>query len=281
MRKKAQLKAFSKSLSGSEFSGNRELDSWYDAFELRKEFMKTRNEIYARTVILQCLTDRCCLDMDWEEDTLELEEREEQRQLIFNWLNNKGYVQYTTAQERELFCLPIGKKSFKKNELIEIDVQSKAMDVLLWVLCKTNDILPLEEVAISDNHSILNISKDHNFDKEVSKCELKPQSEIAIQADIAFLWNWRMNEIELRATKGANHNISELIIHEFGDRYKNALEHIEIYTSKNPRSSDDFVIFNLVVRELYKWQKDLLKYSTYWRYHAFRWILDDAEWDKI
>ena len=40
MRKKAQLEAFSKSLSDSGFSGDREINSWYDAFDCLKDLIK-------------------------------------------------------------------------------------------------------------------------------------------------------------------------------------------------------------------------------------------------
>ena len=219
--------------------------------------------------------------MDWGTETRAIQECETDRKHILNWLQDKGYYSYTTGEEQAMFELPVGAKKFKKDELIEIDVQSKAMDILLWTLCKTSLIPDLSEAAISDNHKILNISRDHDFETEVSLCGVKLESEIVLQADIAYLWNWRMNRIDVHATKGANHNITDMITQQFVHRYDEALRHIEVYYPRTSRSSSDFVAWNLVIRELYSWQIKLMKYFTYWRYYAFRWILDNDDWDKI
>ena len=69
---------------------------------------------------------------------------------------------------------------------------------------------------------------------------------------------------------------------ECGEKYKDAISNIELYIPNISTSSSDFVICNLVVRELYKWQIQLLKGITYWRYQAISWMLDEnKKWDEI
>lgn len=244
--------------------------------------MKTVKEIYIRTVILQCLTNRVSLEMAvGAAKGQSLENREEIRNDIRNWIRHKGYDPYITAAERRLFELPVGGKKFKKDELLEIDVQCKAMEVFLWALNKTDVIPDLSFCEIGEYHRLLGISKEHEMEEEVLKCRLRPESEIRLQADIAFLWNWRINEVDMFACKGRSKNITDMIAATFGTRYDEALKHIPKYIPTTVRGSIDFVAWDLVIKELYKWQMRLMKWFTYWRYYAFMWMMGDEAWDEV
>jgi hypothetical protein len=237
--------------------------------------MRDKREIYARAVILQCFDDRAVLEMDWGESTRPIKEREDERILMRNWLSNKGYDPYMTDEERAFFELPVGEKKFKKNELELMDVRCKATDIILWAL-QIAELPDLSQFAVIDNHKSLNICREHDFFSEADKCSIRYADELNFQKDIEFLWSWRMNQVDIHATKGANHNITDMIESEFGDRYQEALKGIELYMPKIKTSSSDFVTCHLVVRELYKWQIQMLKGTTYWRYHAVSWILDEG-----
>ena len=240
--------------------------------------MRSIREIFARAVILQCFDDRIVLEMNWGEFTRPIKEREDERILMRNWLGDKGYDRYMTNEERAFFELPVGEKSYKKNELEMMDVRCKAMDIILWAM-QIAELTDLSQFAVKDYHKFLNIRREHEFLSEVDKCSLRSADELNSQKDIEFLWNWRMNQVDIRATKGANHSITDMIESEFGERYQEALKYIELYIPKIKTSSSDFVTCHLVVRELYKWQIQLLKGTTYWRYHAISWMLDDEmEW---
>lgn len=243
--------------------------------------MKCVKDIFARAVILQCYDDRIVLEMDLGKSTRSISEREGDRILMWNWLKNKGYESYITTDEKAFFELPVGKASFKKNELEMMDVRCKSSDIILWGL-NLKDKIDLSQFSVNDNHKALNICHEHNFLTETNKCVLRSVNEFSCQMDVEFLWNWRMNQIDVRATKGAKHNITDMIVDEFGNRYKDALNNIEIYTPKISTSSSDFIICNLVVRELYKWQIQLLKGITYWRYQSILWMIDEnMKWNEI
>ena len=236
--------------------------------------MRNIKEIFARAVILQCFDDRIVLEMNWGESTRPIKKREYERILILNWLDDKGYDSYMTEEERAFFELPVGEKNYKKDELEMMDVRCKAMDIILWAL-QIAELPDLSRFAVNDNHKLLNICRKHEFLSEVDKCSIRSADELSSQKDIEFLWNWRMNQLDIRATKGANHSIIDMIESEFGERYQEALKSIELYKPKIKTSPSDFVTCHLVVRELYKWQIQLLKGTTYWRYHAISWMLDD------
>ena len=236
--------------------------------------MKDKKEIFARAVILQGFDDRVVLEMDWGDNTRPIKEREEERVMMREWFSDKGYDSYMTEEEKAFFELPIGEKKFKKNELEMMDVRCKAMDIILWAL-QISELTDLTEYAIKNNHEVLNICREHNYLSEVEKYSLRSADELELQKDIEFLWNWRMNKVDIKATKGANHHITDMIEAEFGNRYDEAIKSISLYKPKIKTSSADFVTWNLVVRELYKWQILLLKGTTYWRYHTLCWILDD------
>ena len=91
--------------------------------------MRSIREIFARAVILQCFDDRIVLEMNRGEFTRPIKEREDERILMRNWLGDKGYDPYMTNEERAFFELPVGEKSYKKNELEMMDVRCKAMDI--------------------------------------------------------------------------------------------------------------------------------------------------------
>lgn len=180
-----------------------------------------------------------------------------------------------TDEERAFFELPVGEKKFKKNELELMDVRCKATDIILWAL-QIAELPDLSQFAVIDNHKSLNIYREHDFFSEADKCSIRYADELNFQKDIEFLWSWRMNQVDIHATKGANNNITDMIESEFGDRYQETLKGIELYMPKIKTSSSDFVTCHLVVRELYKWQIQMLKGTTYWRYHAVSWILDEG-----
>ena len=243
--------------------------------------MRSEKVIFARAVILQCFDDRIILEMDWGKSTRPISEREADRIGIRNWLRNKGYDPYMTADEKAFFELPVGKASFQKNELERMDIRCKSSDIILWGLDlrEQND---LSQFSVNDNHKVLNICPEHDFTAEAGKCVLRSVDEFNCRKDVEFLWYWRMNQMDARATKGANHHITDMIEHEFGNQYQDALHHIELYTPKVSTSSSDFVVCNLVVRELYRWQIQLLKTITYWRYQAILWMTDkNMKWDEI
>lgn len=242
--------------------------------------MKSGKEIYIRTVILQCLTNRLSLETAAGAASRQtVEEREKTRCDILEWMKNKGYYPHLTAEEKRIFELPVGEGRFSEDELYEIDVQCKAMEIFLWALNLTEQIPDLSFCQIGEYHKQLGISPDHVMEKELQRCRLRDESEIALQADIAFLWDWRINHVDLLATKGRDHNITDMIAHNFGERYDEALKHIPLHVPRTARGSNDLLAWNLVVRELYKWQRRLMKWFTRWRHHAFVWMMSDDQWD--
>lgn len=242
--------------------------------------MKSTKEIYIRTVILQCLTTRVCLEMAAGAASQQTsEEREETRCAILCWLQNKGYYPHTTAEEKWLFELPVGAEKFTQDELQEIDAQCKAMEIFLWALNLTEQIPDLSFSQIGEYHKQLGISPDHVMEQELQRCRLRDEREIALQADIAFLWDWRINHVDLFATKGRDHNITDMVEQNFEDRYDEALKRIPLHIPRTARGSNDFVAWHLVVRELHKWQLRLMKWFTRWRHHAFVWMMNDDQWD--
>ena len=139
--------------------------------------MRSIREIFARAVILQCFDDRIVLEMNRGEFTRPIKEREDERILMRNWLGDKGYDPYMTNEERAFFELPVGEKSYKKNELEMMDVRCKAMDIILWAM-QIAELTDLSQFAVKDYHKFLNIRREHEFLSEVDKCSLRSADEL-------------------------------------------------------------------------------------------------------
>ena len=68
--------------------------------------MKSAKEILARSAISMCVSDRGYLENSVMHGTyFSKQDRERQRQLIWKWLNEKGYVDFVTEQEKDFFLL--------------------------------------------------------------------------------------------------------------------------------------------------------------------------------
>ena len=82
-----------------------------------KIYMKSSEEIIARSVILLCISDRCALEKSAISGrAYSKKQREEQRMAIYKWLQNKEYTNYMTKSEMHLFEQEVGSEN--KNEIL-------------------------------------------------------------------------------------------------------------------------------------------------------------------
>ncbi|MBD5508995.1 MAG: DUF4272 domain-containing protein [Lachnospiraceae bacterium] len=236
--------------------------------------MKSIKEIMVRAIILVCLSDRCAL----EEKIIEgkrysISEREKQREAIRNWLDNVGYMQYATREERYLFDKSIGKGN--KNDLLRYQVQYEAVEPCLWSLGLVNRLSDYEQFVLEDFHPILQIGIRHSYEKVEEQCKLREKKEIELQTEIAMLWHWRTREAYNPIF--TEESIGSIVENTFGKQYLNILSQIP-YININEK---DFVLKNGMFANLSDKEKRYIEVISLWRHHAFEWIMGNTSWDEV
>ena len=95
--------------------------------------MKNIREIVARSIILLCLSDRCALEKTIIGGKSYTKKQRIQQQLAINeWMAEKGYDEYLTENEKEIFELEIGCK--RKNEILSYQNQHESIETFLWAV---------------------------------------------------------------------------------------------------------------------------------------------------
>jgi len=254
--------------------------------------MKTAKEILARSVVLQCISDRTAM----EESILDgvyfsKWQREKQRKLIWEWLNEKGYTDFVTEEEKAFFLLKAGHSNVA--ECQKFMCQSEAIGKFLWVLCLTDKLLldyskwdltdthpTLQIIATNGNNSVFEQSI-HSFQNVLECCIMRSEEEIYLQNKIAMLWCWRVRQHLL--TKGTpksafnQMSIREQILEIFGEDYIEAVDII----LKTSGKDDDFAVGGKDIKKLRGPQLAVSNAIAESRYHAFEWIVVDDAWDEV
>ena len=236
--------------------------------------MKSAREILARAVILLCFSDRCAL----EETTIggksySKKQREDQRTAIYKWLQNKGYANYMTKSETQLFEQEVGLGD--KNEILAMEVQHEAIEPCLWSLGLVNGLSSYDHFVLTDFHSVLQIGLQHDTAKILDMCNLRTKEDIYIQNEIAMLWNWRI--VEWRNLTFQTQTVKDIIVNVFGKQYEIVLENIQQLSS----NQSDFMVKNKFLKDLNKQEISQVECIAKWRLHTFEWIIGDDLWDEV
>ncbi len=237
-------------------------------------YMKSAREIIARAVILLCLSDRCALEKSTiGGKTYSIKQREEQRNAIYKWLQNKEYTNYMTKSETKLFEQEVGLGD--KNEILTKQVQYEAIQPCLWSLGLVNDLSSYNLFDLTDYHPVLQIGLQHNSAKILDMCNLRTKEEIYMQNEIAMLWNWRI--VEWNNPIFQTQAVKDIVINVFGKQYETVLEKIQQLSS----NQSDFKVNNKLLKNLNKQERSQIECLAKWRHHSFEWILGNDLWDEV
>ena len=234
--------------------------------------MKSKEEIFARAVILFCLYERCGVEQDTFNGVKYTKaQREEHRKTIFRWLDLKKYIGYLTENEKYLFSLPVDHAD--KRAIIELSYQYESIRPLLWAIGMVDSLLDYSEYDEEAYNDILQIGAAHDRTKIVDKCSLRTRDEIIIETHKSMLWHWRAIESRSMIEQDIDLTLTKM----FGIEIEDALKQIQ-FTQTTPK---DFLVN---VQPVYKLNGDSqwkLKTIALWRHHAFEWIVGEDDWESI
>jgi len=234
--------------------------------------MKNCENIIKRSIALVLFSDRCCLeDRIINGRAYSLEDRENQRQVIYNWLEKMEYDNYLTNEERKIFNTSIQTKP-NLNIKMKLNIH-ETIEPLLWSIGFVTQLSDYDKYVRTDFHPILEIGVNHKLEGLIKKCNPKRDEEIVEQREVSMLWHWR-------ARIGRQHlenNIDETILSIFG-------KDMEIYLNKIKLSKDfpkDFIALKKPYNSLSQTEVEKLEQIALWRHHTFEWITADEAWDDV
>jgi hypothetical protein len=247
--------------------------------------MKSAMEILARAVILTGVSDRCAMEITTWSPPLPHQERDQQRLLIWEWLNEKGYSDFITNKEKDFFLSKIG-RGFSSPYVQTFQCQSEAVALLLWTLGLVNKLPDYRDWSLTDYHPLLQITpapgntsiyKDstHIMGEVLDKCELRDEEEVLLRSKMAILWHWRA--LNYRAPVFKSSPVKEVAAQVFGKEYEKPTSII----LKNSGLGEDFAVNKRIIDNLNGKEIILLRAIARWRCHAFQWIFADEQWDKL
>ncbi|WP_433958692.1 DUF4272 domain-containing protein [Cytobacillus horneckiae] len=236
--------------------------------------MKNAEEIASRAIILLCLSDRCALERTTIGGRVyTLKQRDEQREAIYKWLQDKGYNSSITIEEKMLFEQKVGKGN--KVEILSMQIQYEAIEPCLWSLGLVDKLSGYDRFVSEDFHPLLEVGVSHSLEKLLKKCSLRVFEDVVLQNEISMLWHWRAREL--------NNSIfnfkpaKEVIISIFGKQYFQVIDRMQIFEN----GQDDFNVNNKAFNDLNLDEKNRIKFIAQWRNHAFEWIVGDKAWDEV
>lgn len=172
-----------------------------------------------------------------------------------------------------LFEQGVGKE--RKNEILSKQIQYEAIEPCLWSLGLIDQLSTYDSFVVKDFHPLLEIGKNHSFEKLLSQCRLRRVDEIDLQTEISMLWHWRARE--LSHIEFDLQPASEVIVSTFGNHYLKVLDEMKI----SHDHQTDFHVNKTSFAKLSSEEMNRTQLIAYWRHHAFEWILGKAEWDEV
>ena len=238
------------------------------------KLVKNTKSICIRAIILLCFSDRCALEKSNINGKMySLNEREDQRKAIFSWLGNQGYTEFLTASERELFEKEVGRGDSKG--IISKQIRYEAIEPCLWAVGLRETLSGFDQFVQDDFHPVLEIGRNHSINSLVSKLSLKSISDLALQREIAMLWNWRAREAN--SSIFTEEKAKDIIISTFGNEYEQIVQHIQSLK----QGQEDFIVGSKQFNKLSIEEMRKVAMISMWRQHAFEWITSEDEWDEI
>ncbi|HBI03182.1 MAG TPA: hypothetical protein DDY49_04020 [Paenibacillaceae bacterium] len=233
--------------------------------------MKHYKSILQRIVALITFCDRCALEssvLDGEYHSVD--ERNEQRQRIYNWLVRHEYIDFLTKAEKRIFNTTI--EDIPNQNIRLMYNQYEAVEPLLWSVGLVSRLTSFEKYVLKDFHPIL-MEINEKFEDMIKENNLKDLNEIVQRRELTMLWHWRARVGQQKLDQ----NIDEIILSIFGDEMKKVIKKIKL-SKEFPK---DFIAFEKPYYQLSLKEIELLKNIVSWRHHAYEWITSDEEWDDV
>lgn len=236
--------------------------------------MKNKDEIMKRAVCLLLFADRCALeDNIFDGIRRSLEERENQRKTIIQWLQLKQYYGYLTIKEKEIIETPVIKKINMKARLCHNDYE--CIEPLLWSLGLVDTLHNYDGFVLDNLHTPLIIGAKHSIDILDKSCNCRPVDIIEKYREISMLWYWRC--LELRRDMSKKIDCLNAIRNIFGDEYIKMLIDYEYFDN----NKGDFIVKGKPVDSLSDQEITMLEVIAERRFYAFEWLCSDADWDNV
>jgi Domain of unknown function (DUF4272) len=236
--------------------------------------MKSAKEIATRAIILLCLSDRCALERTTIGGRVyTIKQRDEQREVIYQWLQDKGYTSSITLNEKILFEREVGIGNTV--EILSKQSQYEVIEPCLWSLGLVDKLSDYDKFVLEDFHPLLQIGGTHSLEKLLNTCSVRMHEDIVLQNEISMLWHWRARESNNSIFKFKS--AKEIIISTFGKQYMQVIDRMGTFKT----GQDDFIVNNKVFNELSSEEKNRIKIIAQWRHHAYEWIIGDKTWDDV
>lgn len=207
-------------------------------------------------------------------------QRNEQRAVIYNWLQDNNYIRFMTETEKELFEQPVG-NPFRKKVFHNKFFECEAIEPLLWCLGLTKKLSSYGRYVltnwqeINEMHLKLKTNVPDTHQKLLEKAVMQDEDKIALRDEIVMLWHWRA--IEGKNPIFRKTSVKDIVLETFGGEYREALDKI----LRNQKEKQDFAVGGKYVYQLHSTELQHLYKRTKWRYHAFEWVLTEEDWGVV
>lgn len=235
--------------------------------------MKSIEQILLRAISLLCFVDRCWLEQNTITEIYHpLEDRIEQKQLIYNWLENEAYIDALSDFERNIFNKNI--TNIPNMEIYKNVNQYEAIQPLLWAIGLVDNLSNYNNFVVDDYHDSVQIGIDHNFEAIKSRCVLRTEQEINNAKLIAAIWYWRVWECNYYTSED---RIFDKLRDYYGLSFAEKIKQTGVVNAR----TRDLKVKNKYILNLNSLEINKLKEISKWRLHAFLWLTGDDEWDSI
>ena len=236
--------------------------------------MKSQEEILKRIICLLCFTDRAYLESPVIEGIRRsLKEREDQRQIINDWLKRNHYYENLTDKEKRIMETPV--TGTMNNDIARYSYDYECIRPLMWSVGLVDTLSGYDDYGTGNLHLPIRIEPVHTVEKLKEFCKEIPIEMVERQREMAMLWYWRC--IERRISGMKNINYLDAVKETFGMKHMLLLRGNKGFD----RTKGDFTVRGRTVASLSKLEAANVELYSERRYYAFEWLLSDDAWDEI
>lgn len=229
--------------------------------------MQEKDVVLKRAICLLCVSDAASLEHPSVDikNLPTVKSRNEQRQLINNWLKDYGYDCSLTENEKYMLEKEITKEF--DWESYNLFYCRESIEPLLWTLSLSEHLSEYSQMSSAPFYEMLNTAESHDMKKLMKKAVTRDIDKIKERREVAMLWHWRTrtpNKINAK------------------EKTKEIFPYLETIVNENFTICDeDFALDNRPFKDLELQQKQLIEKISFWRHYAFEWILGDEEWEDV
>lgn len=196
-----------------------------------------------------------------------LEERENHRNKIMEFLKREEYLQNATTDEKALLETPVGALQNAAGRLWMYE----SVRPLLYSVGLVKGLLDYGTIDQNDYHELLQIRPGHDLAAVLSRTKPISSEELAKEQEIAMLWHWR----SIEGTASNVKDWREAIVKSFGSDYAQIVDAL-------PFKNGDFSINRNTVGQMDKDALMRLRVVAENRQRAFEWLSDQTmAWDEV